>query len=84
MACCIWPGYDHERASDAEVMEPLEVKILAELGIADPYAHGAPPDAMTRLRSGATSHSLLKRLLQTLSQALRDAAAPPCAKAWKR
>ena len=31
-------GYDHERPKDALVMEPLEVKILKRLGIADPYA----------------------------------------------
>jgi probable rRNA maturation factor len=31
-------GYDHERPKDAAVMEPLEVKVLARLGIADPYA----------------------------------------------
>jgi probable rRNA maturation factor len=31
-------GYDHETAADAELMEPLEVAILAGLGIADPYA----------------------------------------------
>ncbi len=30
-------GYDHETESDAKVMEPLEVKILARMGIADPY-----------------------------------------------
>ena len=31
-------GYDHEADADANLMEPLEVAILAELGIADPYA----------------------------------------------
>ena len=31
-------GYDHESPKDARRMEPLEVKILARLGIADPYA----------------------------------------------
>ena len=30
-------GYDHERPKDARIMEPLEVKILGRLGIADPY-----------------------------------------------
>ena len=30
-------GYDHERPKDAKLMEPLEVKILKRLGIADPY-----------------------------------------------
>ncbi len=30
-------GFDHERPRDAKVMEPLETRILAELGIADPY-----------------------------------------------
>ncbi len=31
-------GYDHETDDDAEAMEALEVKILAQLGIPDPYA----------------------------------------------
>jgi probable rRNA maturation factor len=35
-------GYDHERPKDAQLMEPLEVKILKRLGIADPYAVPAP------------------------------------------
>jgi probable rRNA maturation factor len=30
-------GYDHIRAKDAKAMEPLEVKILKRLGVADPY-----------------------------------------------
>jgi probable rRNA maturation factor len=31
-------GYDHENDADAETMETLESKILAQLGIPDPYA----------------------------------------------
>ena len=31
-------GHDHEQDADAERMEALETKILAGLGIADPYA----------------------------------------------
>jgi probable rRNA maturation factor len=31
-------GHDHIKPKDAQVMEPLEVKILKRLGIADPYA----------------------------------------------
>jgi probable rRNA maturation factor len=30
-------GYDHETSRDAEVMEPLEVKILKRLGVPNPY-----------------------------------------------
>lgn len=30
-------GYDHVRDSDADVMEALEVRILASLGLPDPY-----------------------------------------------
>ena len=31
-------GYDHENDADAEIMETLESKILAQLGIPDPYS----------------------------------------------
>jgi probable rRNA maturation factor len=31
-------GHDHIEDDEAEVMETLETKILAGLGIADPYA----------------------------------------------
>jgi probable rRNA maturation factor len=30
-------GYDHEVEAEAEIMEGLEIKALATLGIADPY-----------------------------------------------
>ncbi|MGM0559459.1 MAG: rRNA maturation RNase YbeY [Pseudomonadota bacterium] len=33
-------GHDHEAAEDAEEMERLEVELLAELGVANPYAEG--------------------------------------------
>jgi len=36
-------GFDHERDADAERMEALETKVLAGLGVADPYADDAPP-----------------------------------------
>ncbi len=34
-------GYDHENEADAQIMETLETRILADLGIADPYADAA-------------------------------------------
>jgi len=31
-------GYDHQRPDEAEEMEALETRVLARLGVADPYA----------------------------------------------
>lgn len=36
-------GFDHQTARKAAKMEPLEVSILAELGISDPYAARSKP-----------------------------------------
>ena len=30
-------GYDHEREGDGDLMESVEIAILAELGVSDPY-----------------------------------------------
>ncbi|MEJ1159652.1 rRNA maturation RNase YbeY [Prosthecomicrobium sp. N25] len=38
-------GYDHEEEADAEAMERLETRILAGLGIPDPYAGTVPETA---------------------------------------
>lgn len=35
-------GHDHERPAEAEAMEALERRILAELGVPDPYRAEAP------------------------------------------
>jgi probable rRNA maturation factor len=36
-------GYDHQTEEEAQTMESLEVRILARLGIADPYATAGDP-----------------------------------------
>jgi probable rRNA maturation factor len=38
-------GFDHEIAVEADRMEALETRILADLGVADPYASSVPLDA---------------------------------------
>jgi probable rRNA maturation factor len=38
-------GFDHQIAADADRMEALETRIMAKLGIADPYASTVPLDA---------------------------------------
>ncbi len=38
-------GYDHQTGEEAERMEALEARILARLGVADPYADGAVTEA---------------------------------------
>lgn len=40
-------GFDHETDAEAEAMEALERKVLASLGVADPYADPAGPEART-------------------------------------
>ena len=33
-------GFDHENDADAEIMEAMEMRILARLGVPDPYRAG--------------------------------------------
>jgi probable rRNA maturation factor len=41
-------GYDHETEQQAQAMEALEARILASLGIADPYGPAREPPASSR------------------------------------
>ena len=36
-------GYDHGSEAEARVMERMETRVLADLGIADPYLERPPP-----------------------------------------
>jgi probable rRNA maturation factor len=45
-------GYDHENEAEAQAMEALETRILADLGIADPYAEGPDSDVATEPGDG--------------------------------
>jgi probable rRNA maturation factor len=41
-------GYDHDTDGEAEIMEAMEVRILARLGVADPYAVAGEPLQLRR------------------------------------
>lgn len=46
-------GHDHDTAAEAEAMEALEIRLLAGLGIADPYAASEPENPVTAADRGA-------------------------------
>jgi probable rRNA maturation factor len=48
-------GYDHMAEAEAETMEALERRVLAGLGIADPYAAAPASDAPAEARAGGRS-----------------------------
>jgi probable rRNA maturation factor len=39
-------GFDHETDADAEAMEAMETRVLAQLGVADPYRAGELVDVL--------------------------------------
>ena len=44
-------GYDHQTDGDARRMEAMEVEILGQLGVGDPYAAASPQDDERSLRA---------------------------------
>ena len=72
-------GYDHETDAEAERMEALETRILARLGVADPYADEARTpnmsDATSDERSEATAASATREP-RGLFERLRGAVRP--------
>jgi probable rRNA maturation factor len=63
-------GYDHESHGQAEAMERRERRILARLGVPDPYAErdGAyPGESLPRTRSGAGTGSPIKNMRKKIS-----------------
>ena len=46
-------GYDHDTTDEAEAMETVERRLLAEFGIADPYAEATEPPAAFPLEARA-------------------------------
>jgi probable rRNA maturation factor len=64
-------GYDHESHGQAEAMERRERRILARLGVPDPYAEperGAyPGESLPRTRSGVATGSPTKDMRKKIS-----------------
>jgi len=54
-------GYDHVLAREARAMERLEIAVLQELGLPNPYARAAPAFPRTAIRGSAGQSSLRVR-----------------------